>query len=72
MLSRELSPIELTDTSELTAEDLEEALGMRPQRQRLLLGFYTASGMEHALYRFGIFEQLERLGVPAVPRHVRL
>ena len=35
---------------------------MRPRRQRLLLGFYTASGMEHALYRYGIFEQLERLG----------
>jgi acetoin utilization deacetylase AcuC-like enzyme len=62
VVSRELSPFELTDASELTADDLEEALGMRPQRQRLLLGFYTASGMEHALYRYGIFEQLERMG----------
>jgi acetoin utilization deacetylase AcuC-like enzyme len=62
VLSRELSAFELTDASELTADDLEEALGMRPQRQRLLLGFYTASGMEHALYRYGIFEQLERMG----------
>jgi acetoin utilization deacetylase AcuC-like enzyme len=57
-----LSPDALTDTGELTAEDLEEALGVRPRRQRLLLGFYTASGMEHALFRYGVFEQLERLG----------
>ncbi|BDG04865.1 histone deacetylase family protein [Anaeromyxobacter oryzae] len=62
VVSRALSPVDLGDTGELTAEDLEEALGIRPQRQRLLLGFYTASGMEHALYRFGIFEQLERIG----------
>jgi acetoin utilization deacetylase AcuC-like enzyme len=61
-VARELSPTELTETGELTADDLEEALGLRPQRQRLLLGFYTASGMEHALFRYGLFEQLERLG----------
>ena len=54
--------VDLTESGELTADDLEEALGMRPRRQRLLLGFYTASGMEHALYRYGIFEQLERIG----------
>ena len=35
---------------------------MRPRRQRVLLGFYTASGIEHAFYRFGIFDHLERLG----------
>jgi acetoin utilization deacetylase AcuC-like enzyme len=62
ILSREMSPSDLSDSGELTAEDLEEALGIRPSRQRLLLGFYTAAGMEHALFRYGIFEQLERLG----------
>lgn len=62
VVSRDLSLNDLGDTGELTAEDLEEALGMRPQRQRLLLGFYTAAGMEHALFRYGIFEQLERIG----------
>jgi acetoin utilization deacetylase AcuC-like enzyme len=61
-VARELSPTELTDTGELTADDLEEALGIRPHRQRLLLGFYTASGMEHALFRYGVFEPLERMG----------
>jgi hypothetical protein len=62
VVSQEMSPSELSDAGELTAEDLEEALGIRPHRQRLLLGFYTASGMEHALFRYGIFEQLERIG----------
>lgn len=57
-----LSPAELTETGELTSEELDEALGLRPRRQRLLLGFYTASGMEHALYRYGTFDHLERLG----------
>ena len=62
VVSREMSPSELSDAGELTAEDIEEALGIRPQKQRLLLGFYTASGMEHALFAYGIFEQLERMG----------
>jgi acetoin utilization deacetylase AcuC-like enzyme len=61
-VARELTPSELTDDGELTAEDLEEALGIRPVRQHLLLGFYTQSGFEHALYRYGILEQIERFG----------
>jgi len=52
----------LSDAGELTDDDLAESLGMRPQRQRLLLGFYTAAGMEHALQQFGILDQLARLG----------
>ncbi len=68
VVSRELSPDQLSDDGELTAEDLEEALGLRSGRQRLLLGFYTASGLEHALFRYGIFEQIERLGY----RHFRV
>jgi len=62
VVSREMSPGDLSDSGELTAEDLEEALGIRPNRQRLLLGFYTAAGMEHALFRYGIFDELERMG----------
>ena len=58
----QLSPSALTEEGELTAEEIEEELGMRPRRQRLLLGFYTAGGIEHAFYRFGIFDLLERLG----------
>lgn len=62
VVSQRLLPGDLGDTGDITAEDLEEALGMRPRRQRLLLGFYTASGIEHALFRYGVLEQLERIG----------
>jgi acetoin utilization deacetylase AcuC-like enzyme len=61
-LSEHLSPAELTEAGELTSEEIEEELGIRPRRQRVLLGFYTAAGIEHALYRYGILDQLERLG----------
>lgn len=62
VVSRGLSPSDLGDSGELSMEDLEEALGLRPRRQRLLLGFYTAAGLEHALFRYGVLEQLERIG----------
>jgi acetoin utilization deacetylase AcuC-like enzyme len=61
IVSAGLSPAELTESGDLTAEDVEEALGLR-RSQRLLLGFYTAAGMEHALFRYGAFEPLERMG----------
>ncbi len=61
-ISASLALDELGDTGELTAEDLEEALGIRARRQRLLLGFYTASGLEHALFRYGVTDQVQRLG----------
>ncbi|HSN90427.1 MAG TPA: histone deacetylase [Anaeromyxobacteraceae bacterium] len=61
-ISAGLTPADLGDAGELTAEDLEEALGIRPRGRRLLLGFYTSSGMEHALYRYGVFDDLQRLG----------
>ena len=42
---------------------LEVMLGLRhAPRPALLLGYYTASGLEHALMRYGILGQLARLG----------
>jgi len=61
-ISEGLSPAELGDPGELTQQDVEESLGLRPTGQRLLLGFYTAQGMEVALHRYGIFLHLARLG----------
>jgi acetoin utilization deacetylase AcuC-like enzyme len=61
-ISAELSQAELGDSGELTSEDIEEALGLRPTRQRLLLGFYTGSGLELALHRYGVLRHLARLG----------
>jgi len=61
-ISAGLSHAELGETGELTSEDIEEALGLRPTRQPLLLGFYTASGLELAMHRYGVFQHLARLG----------
>ncbi len=61
-VSARLSPSDLSESGELTAEDLDEALGLRPRTRFLWLGFYTAAGIEHALYRYGILDQLERMG----------
>jgi acetoin utilization deacetylase AcuC-like enzyme len=61
-ISAELSHADLGDSGDLTSEDVEEALGLRPVRQRLLLGFYTASGLELAFHHYGVLEQLARLG----------
>jgi acetoin utilization deacetylase AcuC-like enzyme len=62
-VSRALSPGDLVaDEGALTAEELEEELGIRPRRPRQLLGYYTASGIEQALFRYGLFDHLERLG----------
>jgi acetoin utilization deacetylase AcuC-like enzyme len=61
-ISKGLSQAELGDPNDLTMDDIEESLGLRPTRQRLLLGFYTAQGMEVALQRYGVFAHLARLG----------
>lgn len=60
-ISAELLVSDLGDT-EFTSADLEESLGLAQQRRRLLLGFYTAVGLEHALYRYGVIDQLRRIG----------
>ncbi len=61
-ISAELSASDLGEI-EFTSADLEECLGLAPQRrQRLLLGYYTAVGLEHALYRYGVIDQLRRIG----------
>jgi hypothetical protein len=61
-IARSLNAGELSRSGELSEEDVAEALGLRRPRQNLLLGFYTAAGLEHGLQRFGLFDQLQRLG----------
>ncbi len=61
-IAQGLSLERLGRSGEFTMEDVEEELGLRPRRQRLLLGYYTADGLEYALHRYGIFEMLQRLG----------
>jgi acetoin utilization deacetylase AcuC-like enzyme len=61
-IAAQLNKNVLSDAHELDTDDLAEALGLRPSRNRLLLGFYTEAGIEFALQRFGILDQLRRLG----------
>jgi acetoin utilization deacetylase AcuC-like enzyme len=61
-IARQLGSAELAEPG-FGARDLEEALGLGARgEQRLLLGYYTAGGLEHGLYRYGVLEFLERIG----------
>ena len=61
-IAAELSPRKLSDPDVLDADDIARALGLAPSRTRLLLGYYTEAGIEFALQRYGILDQLRRLG----------
>lgn len=61
-LMRDLTPSDLGESGDITAEEIEEALGLRPAGPRLLLGFYTASGLEQGLHRLGLLDTMKRLG----------
>lgn len=56
-----LAPEELGGR-EVEIDDVAADLGMRPRSSQLLLGFYSAEGLEHALERYGILGELRRLG----------
>ncbi len=57
-----LSREELEGEPWLTEADLAEAFGMPAPSGPRLLGFYTAQGVELALTRLGILQQVRRLG----------
>ncbi len=46
----------------LSAEDLDDALGVQRPRAPRLLGYYSAEGLEYALHAFGLLAHIERLG----------
>jgi acetoin utilization deacetylase AcuC-like enzyme len=57
-IARGLPTDSLRDSFEITEEDL----GLRTPAKRRLLDYYTVDGIEYALYRYGLFAFLERLG----------
>ncbi|MFT7624572.1 MAG: acetoin utilization deacetylase AcuC-like enzyme [Myxococcota bacterium] len=61
LLSDGMDPDDLTGAPFLTEADLAEAMGVTPQRSRLL-GYYTVHGVELGLEHFGISPHLRRLG----------
>ena len=60
----EVAPHKLGAAEEpwFSAEDLEMSLGQRGHKDKRLLGFYTAAGLEFACYQYGLFDQMRRLG----------
>jgi hypothetical protein len=61
-IAQELGSPELAEP-EFSSRDLEEALGLAGDKERrLFLGYYTAAGLEHGLYRYGVLSFLERIG----------
>src|SRR5438477_4929021 len=60
-IARSLAPSELGEPA-AGMDDIAEDLGIATPRRRLLLGFYTAEGLEHALHRYGILGALRRMG----------
>jgi acetoin utilization deacetylase AcuC-like enzyme len=60
-ISRRLAPEDLGEPA-AEMDDIAEDLGIATPRRRLLLGFYTAEGLEHGLHRYGILGALRRMG----------
>lgn len=60
-----LDAAELT-TDEFDTDDIAQALGLRGSSRPQLLGYYTAEGIEFALYRYGVLDQIGRLGYRSV------
>jgi acetoin utilization deacetylase AcuC-like enzyme len=59
-IAQSLAPEELS-RGELDMDDVAEELGLRP-RPQLLLNYYSAEGLEHALHMYGVLDALVRLG----------
>jgi len=57
-----LEPEKLGETELFSMEDMHEALGMPIPARTRLLDYYTAEGLEYALYRYGLLPHLQRLG----------
>jgi acetoin utilization deacetylase AcuC-like enzyme len=62
LIASGLSEKELGSDVDAANEDLAAELGLGRRGPKRLLGFYTAEGVEYALFRYGILGQIERLG----------
>lgn len=60
-IARSLAPEDLGEPA-TEMDGVAEQLGLATPRRRLLLGFYSAEGLEHALHRYGILGELRRMG----------
>lgn len=60
-ISSQLSPEALGNETEISSDDIERDLHISTAEPKLL-GFYSRSGIEYALYRFDLLSQIERAG----------
>jgi acetoin utilization deacetylase AcuC-like enzyme len=60
-IARSIAPEDL-GSGKLEMDDVAADLGLPRERRGLLLGFYSAEGIEHALHRYGLLGELKRLG----------
>lgn len=61
-IARSLAPSELGEPPDLDMDDVARDLGLASGDRKLWLGFYSAEGIEHALYRYGALGELWRMG----------
>jgi hypothetical protein len=60
-IARSLAPEDLGQPP-LETDDVAEQLGIATPRRKLLLGFYSAEGLEYGLHRYGVLAELRRMG----------
>ncbi len=60
-IARSLAPEKLGAAGE-EMDEVAHELHLATPRRQLLLGFYSAEGLEHALHRYGILGELRRMG----------
>ena len=60
-IARSLAPVDLGRGS-LMLDDVAADLGLQSRASGLLLGYYSAEGLEHALQRYGVLAALRRMG----------
>jgi acetoin utilization deacetylase AcuC-like enzyme len=61
-VSSELEPKELSANTFLTSEELDDVLHVPHLGKHRFLGYYSKEGLEYALSRYGVWQQIQRLG----------
>lgn len=61
-IARSMHPEALEGEDWIREEDLQDLFGVTGAARSRLLGYYTADGLEYALFRYGVLDQLRRLG----------
>jgi len=61
-IANQIGNDELEGEELLTQDDMDELFGLSPHKSYRMLDYYTANGIEYALYKYGIIGYLKRLG----------